>query len=137
LRAAPPHAIELTLQNIRLADENDAADSVVWGPATHLAASPRRWVRLLGLTSGGWPRSAIEDAILPDHVIPAQQLDPDPVAEADRRCFSVIAGSATRGAGATRRETVWAKARCCPLDGRRVSWPACEFHNTPSAYRIG
>ena len=97
LRAAPPHAIELTLQNIRLTDESDAADSVVWGPATHLAASPRRWVRLLGLTSGGWPRSAIEDAILPDHVIPAQQLDPDPVAEADRRCFSVIAGSATGG----------------------------------------
>jgi hypothetical protein len=97
LRAAPPHAIELALQNIRLADENDPADSVVWGPAAHLAAWPRRWVRLLGLTSGGWPRCGIEDAILPDHVIPAKQLDPDPVAEADRRSFSVIAGSATGG----------------------------------------
>ena len=57
LRAAPPHAIELALQNIRLADESDPADSVVWGPAAHLAASPRALVRLLGMTSGGWPRT--------------------------------------------------------------------------------
>lgn len=97
LRAAPPHAVELAPQNIRLADESDPADSVVWGPAGHIAASPRRWVRLLGLTSGGWPRSGTEDAILPDHVVPARQLDPDPVTEADRRCFAVIVGSATGG----------------------------------------
>ena len=97
LRAAPPHAIELTLQNIRLADENDPADSVAWGPAAHVAASPRPWVRLLGLTSGAWPRLGIGDAVLPDHIVPAGQLDPDPVAESDRRAFSVIAGRATGG----------------------------------------
>ena len=94
LRAAPPHAIELALQSIRLADESDPADSVVWGPAAHLAASSRGWVRLIGLTSGGWPRRGTEDAILPDHIIPAEHLDPAPVAEVDRRCFWVIAGSA-------------------------------------------
>jgi hypothetical protein len=97
LRAAPPHAIELTLQNIRLADESDPADSVVWGPAMHLAASPRPWVRLLGLTSGSWPRQRMEDAILPEHIVPARQLDPDSIAESDRRSFSVITGCATGG----------------------------------------
>jgi hypothetical protein len=97
MRAAPAHAIELTLQNIRLADDGNPGDSVVWGPAAHLAASPRPWVRLLGLTSGGWPRRGAEDAILPDHIVSSKQLDPDPLPEADRRCYSIIAGSATRG----------------------------------------
>jgi len=95
LQAAPPHAIELALQNIRLEDEYDPADSVVWGPAAHLAAAPRPFVRLLGMTSGGWPRNGMEDALLPDHVVPALELDPDPVAEQDRRCFSVIVGRAS------------------------------------------
>jgi hypothetical protein len=94
VRAAPVHAIELTLQSLRLADDNDPADSVVWAPAAHLASSPRSWIRLLGLTSGGWPRGGVEDAILPDHVIPRKQFDPDPVTEADRRAFLIIAGSA-------------------------------------------
>lgn len=95
LRAAPPHAIELALQTIRLEDDSDPSDSVVWSPAAHLAAAPRPWVRLLGLTGGGWPRSGTEDALLPDHIIPAEQLDPNPVAEADRLAFSIIAGAAT------------------------------------------
>lgn len=94
LQAAPPHAIEIALQNIRLKDEYDPADSVVWGPAAHLAAAPRPFVRLLGMTSGGWPRNGMDDAVLPDHVVPALELDPDPLAEQDRRCFSAIAGSA-------------------------------------------
>jgi hypothetical protein len=73
LRTAPAHAIELTLQNIRLADENDPCDSVVWGPAAHLAAWPRPCVRLLGLTSGRWPRGETDDAILPDHIVAANR----------------------------------------------------------------
>ena len=93
LRAAPPHAIELALQNIRLEDEGDPADSVVWGPAAHLAAAPRSFVRLLGMTGGGWPRRGLEDALLPDHIVAARELDPDPVSEQDWRCFSVITGS--------------------------------------------
>ena len=93
LRAAPPHAIELALQNIRLEDEGDPADSVVWGPASHVAAAPRSFVRLLGMTGSGWPRRGLEDALLPDHIVSARELDPDPVAEEDWRCFSVIADS--------------------------------------------
>ena len=40
-RSAPVQAIELSLQSIRLADDNDAGNSVVWCPAAHLASSPR------------------------------------------------------------------------------------------------
>jgi hypothetical protein len=96
-RTAPAHAIELTLQNIRLADEGDAADSVVWGPATHLAACPRPWMRLLGMTGRAWPRRGAEDPILPDHLIAAKELDPDPIPEADRRCFAVLTAAARAG----------------------------------------
>jgi hypothetical protein len=95
LRAAPTHAIELTLQNIRLADESDPGDSVVWGPAAHLAGWPRPCVRLLGLTSGRWPRGETDDAILPDHIVAAKELDSDPMPQADRRCFAIIVGSAS------------------------------------------
>jgi hypothetical protein len=102
LRAAPAHAIELTLQNIRLADESDPGDSVVWGPAAHLAAWLRPWVRLLGLTSGRWPRSESDDAILPDHIVPANELDPDPLPQTDRRCFSIIVGTASGGLAVSR-----------------------------------
>jgi PD-(D/E)XK nuclease superfamily len=102
LRAAPAHAIELTLQNIRLADESDPGDSVVWGPTAHLAAWPRPWVRLLGLTSGRWPRSESDDAILPDHIVPANELDPDPLPQTDRRCFSIIVGTASGGLAVSR-----------------------------------
>jgi hypothetical protein len=102
MRAAPAHAIELTLQNIRLADESDPGDSVVWGPAAHLAAWPRPWVRLLGLTSGRWPRCETDDPILPDHIVAAKELDPDPIPQADRRCFAIIAGSANGGLSISR-----------------------------------
>ena len=96
-RAAPAHAIELTLQNIRLPEESDAGDSVVWGPAAHLAASPRPWVRLVGLTSRTWPRRGAEDPVLPDHLISAKELDPDPTPESDRRSFAVLVDAASAG----------------------------------------
>lgn len=84
-RSAPTDAIELSLRGARLAPETDAADAVVWCPAGDLAAAPRPHVRLLGLTNRGWPRGSGEDPILPDHVLPADAFDVDPVARADRR----------------------------------------------------
>ncbi|WP_407150458.1 PD-(D/E)XK nuclease family protein [Bradyrhizobium sp. ORS 86] len=95
LRTAPPEAIELSLQNARFESENDAADSIVWCSARDLAAAPRTHVRLLGLTNRNWPRRAGGDAILPDHVLPADELDVDPVAKADRRHFRVILEAAS------------------------------------------
>jgi RecB family exonuclease len=95
LRTAPPEAIELSLQNARFESENDAADSIVWCSARDLAAAPRPHVRLLGLTNRNWPRRAGGDAILPDHVLPADEFDVDPVAKADRRHFRVILQAAS------------------------------------------
>ena len=59
-------------------------------PASALAASPRRFVRLLGLNSSRWPRAISEDRLLSDHIIPAAELDPLPVGAADRRDFATI-----------------------------------------------
>jgi hypothetical protein len=97
IRAAPAHAIELSLQNMRLPTETDAGDSVVWAPATHVATAPRPWLRLLGLTSRAWPRRMSEDPILPRHIAPAEVFDPDPTPEADRRIFAVLVASAGAG----------------------------------------
>lgn len=96
IRAAPIGAVEFSLRTIRINDENDAADSVVWCHAAHLAAAPRPHVRLIGLTSRSWPRRFGEDPILPDHIVQAAELDPDPPAEADLRAFRAIIASATR-----------------------------------------
>src|SRR3546814_6977640 len=59
-------------------------------PASALAASPRKFVRLLGLTSTGWPRRISEDRLLSDHIVPVGELDPLPVTAADRRDFETI-----------------------------------------------
>jgi RecB family exonuclease len=57
-------------------------------------APPRPYMRLLGLTSRGWPRCSGEDSILPNHVLCANEFDVDPTAKADRRHFeAIIAGA--------------------------------------------
>jgi len=94
-RSAPPDALELSLRNVRLAPETDAADSIVWCPARDLAAAPRPHVRLLGLTNRSWPRTAGDEPILPSHVLSADEFDVDPVARADRRHFRVILEAAS------------------------------------------
>jgi len=96
-RAAPAAALELSLRTIRVEDERDASDSIAWAPAWQVAAAPRPWVRLLGLTERGWPRSSGEDPLLPEHIVPPGTLDADPPSEADRRAFGIIAACATQG----------------------------------------
>src|SRR3546814_11765966 len=59
-------------------------------PASALAASPRRFVRLIGLNSSRWPRGIAEDRLIPNHIIPTAELDPLPVNLADRRDFETI-----------------------------------------------
>src|SRR5205823_15028465 len=41
LRKAPPAALEYSLQDLRVPDERDPGNSVVWCPANHLAGTPR------------------------------------------------------------------------------------------------
>jgi PD-(D/E)XK nuclease superfamily len=90
LRSAPPHAIALSLQSLKVTDGRDPASNVVWCPASHLAASPRPFTRLLGLTSRSWPRSENDDPLIPDHVLSRRTLRPVTTSERDRLNFEVI-----------------------------------------------
>lgn len=90
LENGPAVAIPLTLGGIRLDDSAAAPASIAWMPASALSASPRPFVRLLGLTSRAWPRLASEDRLLPDHIIPSEEIDPLPIGTADRRDFETI-----------------------------------------------
>lgn len=90
MKEGPAAALDVTLADLRIDDGRDPATAMAWIPAAALAASPRRFVRLVGLTSRDWPRGISEDRLLPDHVIPIGDLDPLPVAEADRRDFRTI-----------------------------------------------
>ena len=90
LLAGSAAAIDVTIDGLRQEDPSEACVSVAWMPASALAASPRRFVRLLGLTSTGWPRRISEDRLLSDHIVPLGELDPLPVTAADRRDFETI-----------------------------------------------
>lgn len=90
LLAGPAASIEVTLENLKQDDGLEACVSVAWMPASELAAAPRRFVRLLGLNSSRWPRGLSDDRLLSDHIVPAHELDPFPVAVADRHSFRTI-----------------------------------------------
>lgn len=90
LLAGPAESVDVTLEALKQDDGLEARVSVVWMPASALAASPRRFVRLIGLNSSRWPRGIAEDRLIPDHIIPTAELDPLPVSLADRRDFETI-----------------------------------------------
>lgn len=90
LRAAPAAAIGLSLETLRVRDDRDPGNSIVWAPAAHVAAAPRRYARLLGLAGRAWPRAESEDALLPNHLIPRRQLQPVSDTERDRLCFATL-----------------------------------------------
>jgi hypothetical protein len=94
LRIAPPAAVSLTLQTLRVPDRCDPANSIVWCPASHLVERPRPWARLLGLSGRSWPRSESEDALLPDHILPRRVLVPVSVSDRDRQAFDLVCGQA-------------------------------------------
>jgi len=91
VEAGPVVALPLNLEGLRcLDDSKDAPSAVAWMPASALAAAPRPFVRLLGLTSRGWPRMGSDDRLLPDHVVPTNELSPLSIGVADRRDFETI-----------------------------------------------
>lgn len=96
LLAGPAASLDLTLETLKQDDGLDSCVSVAWMPASALAASPRRFVRLLGLNSSRWPRGISEDRLLSDHIIPTAELDPLPVGAADRRDFTTILATSER-----------------------------------------
>ncbi len=86
----PPAALDITLTGLRVGDNIEPGAAMVWGSASSIAAVPRPFCWLLGLTSRSWPRRAAENPLLPNHIIAAERLDPLPVHEADRRDFETI-----------------------------------------------
>ena len=96
LTEGPPEALDVTLVSLRLPDQVAQEANIIWAPAASLAASPRAWVRLVGLTSRAWPRHQAEDALLPNHIVDSSLLDPLPVHQADRRDFETILRTSTR-----------------------------------------
>lgn len=94
LADGPAEALPVTLSQLRVADGLEPASHVIWTSAMSLASSPRPYVRLLALNTGRWPRRISEDRLIPDHIIPIEELDPLPIADADRRDFETIIASA-------------------------------------------
>ena len=95
LRRAPPRALPFTLGELRVADGRDPGDSVTWGPADHVAASPRPFARLLGLTADAWPRRSADDPLLPGHVFDPACTGALALPDRDRRSFAAIRHGAT------------------------------------------
>ena len=104
LTEGPPEALDVTLASLTLPDQIAQETNIIWAPAESLAADPRPWVRLVGLTSRAWPRRQAEDALLPSHIVESSQLDPLPVHQADRRDFDTILKT-------TARQVVCSRAR--------------------------
>lgn len=92
LKSASAASFEQTIAGISLQEPPEFCERVAWMPAKSLAASPRRYVRLLGLNSRHWPRENTDDRLLtgPGLEDAAKELDPLPVADADRRDFATI-----------------------------------------------
>jgi hypothetical protein len=104
LLAGPAVAIDAALASLKHDDGLEACVSVAWMPASALAASPRPFVRLIGLNSSRWPRGISEDRLIPDHIIATAEIDPLPVNLADRRDFQTILST-------TAKEVVLSRAR--------------------------
>ncbi len=104
LAEGPAAALDVTLGGLRVDDGLEPEATILWAPASAVAAISRPLTWLVGLTSRSWPRRASEDPLLPDHVISAKRLDPLPVHQADRRDFRTICDM-------TDRELVCSRAR--------------------------
>lgn len=104
LAVGPSGSINTTLETLKQADESDACASVIWTPARLLAATSRRYVRLLGMNASRWPRETAEDRLISDHIIPKHELDPLPVNVMDRQDFQTILAT-------TERQVVLSRAR--------------------------
>ena len=96
LEDGPPAALPVTLASLRIEDGLEPASHPIWTSAVSLASAPRPFVRLLGLNAGRWPRRISEDRLIPDHIIPIEEVDPLPLADADRRDFATIIARATK-----------------------------------------
>lgn len=140
LLAGPSASLDATLNALKQDDGLEACTSIVWMPASALAASPRKFVRLIGLNASRWPRAISEDRLIPNHVIAKLDLDPLPVDAADRRDFETILATTERhvvlsrsrrdGEGRLLGRTAMAGATAKETYIRRNEIPAHAFSET-------
>jgi RecB family exonuclease len=95
LLEGPAEAVAASLAGLRLDDAREPTASILWGSAEQIATVARPLVRLLGLTSRAWPRAPREDPLLPEHLVPARDLEPLSPAERDRRALARILAHTT------------------------------------------
>ncbi|MDP9412540.1 MAG: PD-(D/E)XK nuclease family protein [Pseudomonadota bacterium] len=117
LRRGGAAGIERALSEARVQDEHDPCASIAWMKASALAAAPRPFARLLGLSSASWPRPAGEDPLIPDHVVPAERLEPTSTTTKDRLDFSTILATSARAVvlSRPRRDAQGRLLRASPL----------------------
>ena len=99
----PPQALATTVAAQRVPDMTDPAANIVWGSAAAMLGTQRKFVRLLGLNSSQWPRRTREDSLLPSHLVPTAEVEPQSVPEFDRLCFRHLSNRA--------REVVYSRSR--------------------------
>lgn len=119
LAAAPPEALALSLQTLRVPDTTSPASAISWGPAAHLAAAPRPHMRLLGFSSRTWPRGRSEDPLLPDHVLDRAVIELVGRSEEDAWLFEMLGGAATGSLALSRSRR---SAQGAPLPPSHL-WP--------------
>ena len=90
LRLGPAAAMEMTLTSLRIADDSDPANNIVWAKAADLVGAPRKHMRLLGLSSRSWPRADGVDPLLPNHVLSEKEQVDLPRLERDRLTFEIL-----------------------------------------------
>lgn len=95
LAAGPAASLMATLGNMRQDDGLDPCASAAWMPAAALAGTPRRFVRLLGMNAGHWPRTSADDALLPDHVVATNELEPLPLSLRDAADHQAVIDACT------------------------------------------
>jgi hypothetical protein len=89
-----PSALATTLERVRVPDETEPAASVLWGPAAVACTVPRRFVRFVGLSSRGWPRTIQDDPLLPEHIL-GRRLAEYTIPQLDRLHFEILRAQAT------------------------------------------
>ena len=141
LRMAPPQAIELSLQALRVVDREEPGNTIVWGPAHHLAAAPRKHVRLIGLEANAWPRRAIEDPLLPEHLLEHLRLPSADIADDDRTMHDIIVNQSanytlSRGHRSATGALQVASALWCRNQERVVSRSAIPRHAFSESDRL-
>lgn len=94
LAYGPCHAVDKTIEGLRVPDASDQEASILWGPSDLMIGSGRKFVRFLGMTTRGWPRADTEDPLLPDRIVPSYELQPLSRAWRDRLSVDFLSAEA-------------------------------------------